>query len=333
MWEGIELREIRTFLVLAEELHFGRAARRLYLSPSRVSQSLRELEAKIDGQLVYRTSRRVELTALGERFRDEVGAAHEQLVGVLERTRDGDGGLEGAVRLGLLTPSIEGPRLPSIAQTFERRHTGCRVEVSKTPYEDSFGPLRRGEIDLMVSWLPHGQPDLEHGPVVNREPRVLAVAREHPLAKSSVSIEEIADYVVVPLEELFPAEIAETLIPSKTPGGRLIPRLRVPYGELARRDPSNVRTQLSWWITTGQVVHPTVPSAEALLGTNIVYAPIVDMAPMEAALVWPRAAQNPRAQAFVRVARQVTRGGGGGERRSVEGRRTSAARGSDTRSR
>jgi hypothetical protein len=103
----------------------------------------------------------------------------------------------------------------------------------------------------MVSWLPHGQPDLEHGPVVNREPRVLAVAREHPLAKSSVSIEEIADYVVVPLEELFPAEIAETLIPSKTPGGRLIPRLRVPYGELARRDPSNVRTQLSWWITTG----------------------------------------------------------------------------------
>lgn len=305
MWQGIELREIRTFLMLAEELHFGRAARRLHVTPSRVSQSLRELEAKLGVQLVYRTSRRVELTALGERFRDEVGAVHERLVGVLERTRDVNGGLEGVVRLGLLTPSIEGPRLPSIARAFERRYPACQVEVSKTPYEDSFGPLRRGEIDLMVSWLPHGQPDLEHGPVVNREPRVLAVAREHPLAKASVSIEEIADYPVVPLEELFPTEMAETYIPRKTPAGRVIARLRVPYGEMARLDPSNLRTQLSWWITTGQIVHPTVPSAEALLGANIVYAPIVDMPPMEAALVWPRGAQTPRAHAFARVARHV----------------------------
>ena len=323
MWEGIELREIRTFLVLAEELHFGRTGRRLHLSPSRVSQSLRELEAKLGAQLVYRTSRRVELTALGERFRTEVGAVHEQLVRVLERTRDVEAAPKAVVRLGLLTPSIEGPRLPSIARAFERRHPACRVELSKTPYDYSFGLLRRGEIDLMVSWLPHGQPDLEHGPVVNREPRVLAVAREHPLAKSSVSIEEIADYQVVPLEELFPAEMAETYIPRKTPGGRAIPRLRVPYGEMARLDPSNVRTQLSWWITTGQVVHPTVPSAEALLGTNIVYAPIVDMPPMEAALVWPRGAQNPSAQAFVQVAGHVLRGAA--DRRSVQGKRTSAA--------
>jgi DNA-binding transcriptional LysR family regulator len=325
MWEGVELREIRTFLVLAEELHFGRAARRLYLSPSRVSQSLRELEGKLGAQLVYRTSRRVELTALGERFRDEVGAAHESLVGVLERTRDVDGGLEGPLRLGLLTPSIEGPRLSTIARAFERRHSACRVEVSKTPYEDSFGPLRRGEIDLMVSWLPHGQPDLDHGPIVNREPRVLAVAREHPLAKASVSIEELADYQVIPLEELFPTEMAEAYIPRTTPGGRVVPRLRVPYGEMARRDPSDVRTQLCWWIATGQVVHPTVPSAEALLGSNIVYVPFVDLPPMEAALVWPRGIQNPAAQAFVGVARQVLRAGR--ERSFGEGRRTSGPRG------
>jgi DNA-binding transcriptional LysR family regulator len=332
MWQGIELREIRTFLVLAEELHFGRAARRLRLSPSRVSQSLRELETKLDGQLVYRTSRRVELTALGERFRDEVGAVHERLIGVLERTRNVNGGPEGVVRVGLLTPSIEGPRFPLIARVFERRHPACQVELSKTPYEDSFGPLRRGEIDLMVSWLPHGQPDLEHGPVVNREPRVLAVAREHLLAKASVSIEEIADYPVVPLEELFPIEMADTYIPRKTPAGRVIGRLRVPYGEMARADPSNVRTQLSWWIATGQVVHPTVPSAEALLGTNIVYAPIVDLPPMEAALVWLRGVLNPKAQAFVQVAGQVLRGDG--ERRPVKAGRTSAARGRDnTRSR
>jgi DNA-binding transcriptional LysR family regulator len=74
VWPTIELREIRLFLALADELHFGRAAERLELTPSRVSQVLRELEAKVGGELLSRTSRRAALTELGERFRAEVTA-------------------------------------------------------------------------------------------------------------------------------------------------------------------------------------------------------------------------------------------------------------------
>ena len=84
MWETIELREIRVFLALAEELHFGRAAERLGLTQSRVSQSLRELELKLGERLVHRTSRRVSLTAAGERFLAEVAPAHQRLIAVLE---------------------------------------------------------------------------------------------------------------------------------------------------------------------------------------------------------------------------------------------------------
>ena len=69
MHETVELREIRVFLTLAEELHFGRTADRLGLTQSRVSQSLRALERKLGEDLVHRTSRRVALTAPGERFR------------------------------------------------------------------------------------------------------------------------------------------------------------------------------------------------------------------------------------------------------------------------
>ncbi|HEV8206546.1 MAG TPA: LysR family transcriptional regulator, partial [Acidimicrobiia bacterium] len=71
----VELREIKVFLTLAEELHFGRTAERLGLTQSRVSQSLRSLERKLGEQLVRRTSRRVALTTPGERFRAEVGPA------------------------------------------------------------------------------------------------------------------------------------------------------------------------------------------------------------------------------------------------------------------
>ena len=76
---NVELRELRLFLVLAEELHFGRTAEKLGLTPSRVSQSVRALEDKVGAQLVHRTSRRVSLTASGEQFLLDVRPSLEQL--------------------------------------------------------------------------------------------------------------------------------------------------------------------------------------------------------------------------------------------------------------
>jgi DNA-binding transcriptional LysR family regulator len=65
MWADVELREIRAFLVLAEELHFGHSAERLGVSQARVSQILRELERKLGQRLMHRTSRQVALTPAG----------------------------------------------------------------------------------------------------------------------------------------------------------------------------------------------------------------------------------------------------------------------------
>jgi DNA-binding transcriptional LysR family regulator len=311
MWEAIELRELRVFLVLAEELHFGRTAQRLRVTPSRVSQSLRGLERKLGGQLVYRTNRHVELTALGERFRQQVGAAHQQLAGVLQATHDHNRGLEGTLRLGLFTPASEGPHLLAITSAFQRRHPECRVEVARTPYSDPFGCLRRGEIDLLVSWLPHGQPDLVTGPILTRAPRVLGVAHDHPLARCpTVSLEEIADYRVAPIEDVFPKDMAEAWTPRNTPSGRPIPRLQIPsgpFGQMARDDASQFRHQMSWWIRTGQIVLPTVAPYMALLGPDIIYVPIPDMPPLRAGLVWPRRARDPRRRAFIDLARDILR--------------------------
>jgi DNA-binding transcriptional LysR family regulator len=308
MWENVELRELRTFLVLAEELHFGRTAERLRVTPSRVSQSLRSLESKLGGQLVHRTSRRVELTALGERFREEMGAAHDQLAAVLEDTHDETHTLQGTLQVGLLTPVIEGPHLPAITEAFGRRHPECHVEFSIPTYGEQFEHLRRGEVDLLLSWLPHAQSDLVNGPILTRKPRVLAVARDHPLARrSKVSLEEIADYHTLPVEEVFPKDLAETWIPRRTPSGRTIHRLDVPFGQLARDNPSHLRQQMSWWIQTGMIVYPTTAGTDAILGPNIMYVPIADMPRLKAALTWPRRANNPRTRDFVRTAREVLR--------------------------
>jgi DNA-binding transcriptional LysR family regulator len=180
MWSTVELREIRVFLTLAEELHFARAAERLRLTPPRVSQTLRELEAKVGGELLSRTSRSAALTELGERFLAEVRAPYDELSHALEQTARTNQSLGGSLRVGMLAANSGGPHFTEIVEAFERLHPQCDVRVSEVFFTDPLGPLRRSEIDLMATRLPIEQPDIVVGPILAREPRVLAVAADHP---------------------------------------------------------------------------------------------------------------------------------------------------------
>jgi DNA-binding transcriptional LysR family regulator len=76
------------------------------------------------------------------------------------------------------------------------------VEITESFFVDPLGPLRRGEIDLLTVRLPVNRPDLTIGPTLAREPVVLAVADDHPLAhRERVSIEDVADYAVAPITD------------------------------------------------------------------------------------------------------------------------------------
>jgi DNA-binding transcriptional LysR family regulator len=302
MWEAVELREIRVFLTLAEELHFGHTAERLGLTTSRVSQSLRALEHKLGGPLVHRTSRRVALTPLGDRYRHQLEAAHQELAQVLEDLHTANQTIDGVLRLGLLYPTAGGPHLTTIVSAFEQRHPGCEVQLNEVLLDEPLGPLRRGEIDLMATRLPLAQADLVVGPTLSREPRVLQVARTHPLAaRRRVSIEDLADYHVVPLRN-FPPETIQAVIPRVTPKGRPIPRRRLRTG---LRTPYDVEAL----IARGAVVHPTVASFADYFGhPDIVHVPIGDMPPSETGLVWRRPEADPRLRAFIEVAREILDG-------------------------
>jgi DNA-binding transcriptional LysR family regulator len=306
MWSAVELREIRVFLALCEELHFGRTAERLQLTSSRVSQTIRELEGKLGGRLVDRTSRRVELTDFGARVRDEVGGAYEQLAGALQRAEASNREPSAPLRLGLFSdPGAS--RIPRIVKAFERAHPDCSVEAAEVPVDDPFGPLRRDEFDLMSSWLPHGQRGLVVGPILSSEPRVLAVSSDHPLAsKDRVSIEDVADYRVMRLETM-PNEFHEEWIPSQTPEGRPIPYQ--PPSDRSLGDRGRITSELVHLIATGRIVHPTVPSFANMFGhPDIVYVPIKDLPPLRSALVWPRDTKDSRVREFARVAEEIVDG-------------------------
>ena len=290
----MELREIEVFLVLSEELHFGRTAERLHLSQSRVSQSIQSMEARVGGELFERTSRRVRLTALGEQLRDGLRPGFDQVRRAVTEARDAARGPSGELRIGLLTLAAGGPKFDTLVECFEQRFPACRVEVLEAFPGKALERLRSGELDSLVHWLPLRQPGISVGPVLLDAAPVLAVRIGHPLAERGwASIEDLADYAVLDAEGVLPAETVDELMPRFTPAGRLVPR-RGREGRMA---------EVFSLVARGQVVHPTVASVGDRYGhPAVVLVPLRDAPSRRAALAWMTDRTNPTLHAFVAFA-------------------------------
>ncbi|GAA0896926.1 LysR family transcriptional regulator [Streptomyces asiaticus] len=189
---GLEIRELECFLVLSEELHFGRAAERLYVSQSRVSQLLRNLERRIGARLLERTSRRARLTPLGERFLTELRPAYEALYGAFETARGAARGVDGVLRIGFQGAADE--RVTAAIAAFRECHPGCEPTTVEIPLADPFGAVRAGEVDAAIVCLPVAEPDLVLGPVFSKQPQTVVVSARHPFAgRGRVDAEALAD--------------------------------------------------------------------------------------------------------------------------------------------
>ncbi|MFF9195954.1 LysR family transcriptional regulator [Streptomyces sp. NPDC014779] len=219
---SLDIRELEAFLVLAEELHFGRAGERLYVSQSRVSQLLRSLEGRIGAPLVERTSRRVGLTPLGESFLASLRPAYDALRGAVDEARAAARSLDGVLRIGF--QGTVDDYLARAITGFEERFPKCAIEVAEIALSDPFGPVRRKEVDCAVVLLPVAEDDLRLGPVFSRQPQTLAVSARHPLARrASVSAEELAGCRLIGIQDSAPEYWRLAQAPRETPGGLPIP--------------------------------------------------------------------------------------------------------------
>jgi DNA-binding transcriptional LysR family regulator len=299
---GVELREIEVFLTLAEQLHFGRTAERLGLTPSRISQIVRTLETRVGGALFDRTSRRVRLTPLGEHLQREIGPLYEAIEAVMANVREVALGVAGTLRLGMYTPISGGPHLVEIIKAFEARYPSCRVEVVETGIAtDQLDWLHREALDLMATRFPIDDPELTIGPLLSREERVLVVAADHPLARrDSVSVEDLGDYVL-PDVPTMPRETMAAFVPSTTPAGRPIRRRTV-------RSISEVVTL----VARGETIHPTVTSfLHHHRHPGIVSVPLTGLPPSESGLVWLTRHRTTKVAAFAETAAKVIDAHGG----------------------
>jgi DNA-binding transcriptional LysR family regulator len=219
---SLEVRELEAFLALADELHFGRAGERLYLSQSRVSQLLRSLESRIGARLVERTSRRVRLTPLGEKLLAGVRPAYASLVTALDDATATARGVSGLLRVGF-QGTLDDHAMNAIA-LFQSRYPDCATEIVEIPFCDPFGPVRRDEVDTAVVLLPMREDDLVLGQVFSEQPQALALSTRHPYAKrAGLSAEDLAGVPLISAHGPAPEYWRRAQAPGTTPGGLAIP--------------------------------------------------------------------------------------------------------------
>ncbi|MFF0494189.1 LysR family transcriptional regulator [Nocardia sp. NPDC004068] len=218
----MELRELEAFLAVAEELHFGRAAARLRLSQSRISQLLRALEGRIGARLVDRTSRRVRLTPLGEQLYPDLDTAYRDLRAAVDAARATARGRHGVLRIGFQGSADE--RIMAAVSAFRDHHPEVTVELVEIPYADPFGPVRRQETDAALVLLPVAEPDLALGQILPPRPQVLVVAADHPFAaRPALHANELTACPLIATAAPAPDYWRLAQAPTHTPAGDPIP--------------------------------------------------------------------------------------------------------------
>jgi DNA-binding transcriptional LysR family regulator len=187
----VELRHLRYFVAVAEELHFGRAARRLHMAQPPLSQQIRRLERDLGVRLLHRTSRHVELTDAGRAFLVEARLTLAQADRATEVANRAASGEVGHFVIGHMA-SAELNVFPRLLPVFRKRYPAVDLTLQLLGASEQFAMLRDGEIHAGFLRLPAIDRRLTVRPIV-REPLVAVLPEHHPLARRrSVPLQALA---------------------------------------------------------------------------------------------------------------------------------------------
>jgi LysR family transcriptional regulator, benzoate and cis,cis-muconate-responsive activator of ben and cat genes len=201
-----ELRHLRSFVAVAEELSFTRAARRMHVTQQSLSATIKQLETNLGGQLLRRTSRAVALTEAGD-----VLLAHARVVlaaadEAISTTRAAVGRLAGRFTGGLAfdVELIVNPAL----QRFQERHPGVQLGLSTGLETQLFEALTGGRLDFVINWVaPPTELPLTHTSIATNEAVLLLPAEHAFAARSALALADLADLSDEPLV-IFPRWVA-----------------------------------------------------------------------------------------------------------------------------
>jgi DNA-binding transcriptional LysR family regulator len=309
---GIDLRHLRYFVTLSEELHFRRAAERLHISQPPLSQATRRLEEKLGVQLLRRTSRQVTLTEAGRVFAEDarkVIAAFELAVAETRRA----GSEVGALRIGCM-PHLPMDDLLRFRSLLEAHEPSMETEVRYLSTLQQIRALRMGELDLGIFYEGADLDDLVVEPLWEGEPVVLCVAPDHKLAsRQTLGPDDLRDEDLVVLRQSLNPPLLERFLSEIEMLGYRFRSVREASGTEAR--------DLLLAVASGSGVTFLPPSIKESTAQPIVSRHAIDppLSLPDAVLAW-RADASGQLLTVIEGAREVAR-----ELRRAQGQRRAGA--------
>jgi DNA-binding transcriptional LysR family regulator len=202
----LELRHLRYFVAVAEELNFSRAADRLHMAQPPLSAAIRQLEQELGTELLLRTTREVRLTEAGRAFLDGARRTLAELERARSEAQRAAAGEIGQLRIGF-SWSARFETLPTIGQAFRATHPDVSLLTEEMWNARMLPALRSGTIDLAVALCPEVASELSYL-TLRSEPVVALLARSHPLAgRSEIDLRSLAEERFL----MFPRELAPRL--------------------------------------------------------------------------------------------------------------------------
>jgi DNA-binding transcriptional LysR family regulator len=202
----VELRHLRYFIAVAEELNFSRAAERLHMAQPPLSAAIRQLERELGVDLFARTTREVTLTDAGQAFLEGARRTLADVDRAAEDAKRAGSGELGRLRLAY-SWSTRFETLPALGRAFRASHPGVELLGQEMWNARMIPAFESGSIDLALSLCPEIAAELELAPI--RKERLIALLPEdHPLAgEEAIPLSSLADEEFV----LFPRDIAPRL--------------------------------------------------------------------------------------------------------------------------
>ncbi|MFF7751229.1 LysR family transcriptional regulator [Streptomyces sp. NPDC007971] len=194
MTRDVHARDLRYFVAVADELHFTRAAEKLYVSQPALSKQIRALERQLGAELFRRDQQGVALTAAGEALLPharrvlaawEAGAAAVEAAKAAQRS---------TLTVGMSTSPGRGGLLPAIRSRFTAAHPGVSARLRQVSWEDPTAGLADGSVDVAFVWLPLPEEERYAWTVLAEEPRLVALPDTHPLAaRAGIDFADLLD--------------------------------------------------------------------------------------------------------------------------------------------
>jgi DNA-binding transcriptional LysR family regulator len=290
-----DLRLLRYFLAVADELHFGRAAQRLHLAQPSLSHAIGQLEAMLGVQLFVRTKRSVRLTDAGQALRAQGPGALAEVERAFEETRRVGRGEAGELRLGFL-PSATAQLVPAIVRAYRAAFPAVRLHLLELLDQPQLQALAQQRLDLALLRTVRDDPALVFEPLV-REPLSAAVAHDHPLARrGSIGFADLEGEPLI----LWPRAMAPETFDDVVQGSRA-----------AGFDPQVVQEATSAYAILGLVaagvgVSVLASSYAARSGEDVVFVPITD-SQTTLYLAWRGDNPSTARDNLIAVAREVAR--------------------------